>query len=111
MQSITITALVFIALYQLSSRTTIKPVISAGIIALVPLFYTLIIRVIFRANPQNILRWSDILMLIFQFVVAFMVFYKLDNDDSPAAWIIWGASGLIVVSFVIPFFVFFLLSL
>jgi hypothetical protein len=111
MQNITITALVFIALYQLSSRVTIRPLTSACIIALVPLIYTLLIRIIFKASPQDILRWSDILMLLFQFVAAFLVFNKLDYDDTPATWIVWGVGGLIVISFIIPFFVFFLLSL
>lgn len=111
MQNILITVLTFVALYQLSSRTTIRPVISACIIALVPLFYTLSIRIILKTSPQSILHWSDILMLILQFIVAFLVFYRLDYDDSPATWIAWGVSGLIVVSFIIPFFVFFLLSL
>lgn len=111
MQNVIITALAFTALYQLSSRTNIRPLVSACIVALVPFSYALIIRTIFGVSPLNLVQWSDVFMLTLQFAAAFLVFYKLYYDDSHATWIIWGVLGLMTITILIPSFVLFLIRL
>lgn len=87
---------------------TIRPVVNAYIITLTPLVYALLIRATFGVTSLNLIQWSDIRTALLQFAVAFLVFYRLDNDDSATAWIIFGAAGLIIISFVIPAFVLFI---
>lgn len=58
---------------------------------------------------MNLINWSDLLVLVLQFTVAYVVFSRLHNDDSHVTWIMWGALGLVVISIIIPYFVFFLM--
>jgi hypothetical protein len=103
-----IIALAYVALYQLSSRVTIKPIVSATIIALTPFFYNIVIRTIYGVN---IISWTDILTTVLQFATAYVIFYKLHYDDSLLVWILWGAFGLISIVILVPAFVFFIYML
>jgi hypothetical protein len=84
---------------------TIRPIVNAYIITLVPLVYSLSIRAVLGVELLNLIQWSDILTILLQFAIVFLVFYRLNNDDSATTWIILGASGLITTAFVIPAFV------
>lgn len=110
MQNLTIVILTYVVLYQLSSRTSVRPVVSASILALTPLVYELIIRAVKNTNLPILIGWIDLILLILQFAAAYIVFTRLDNDDSHTTWLVWGAGGLIIIAILIPISLLFLLS-
>ncbi|MNH21861.1 hypothetical protein D3C85_861700 [compost metagenome] len=90
-------ALTFLAVYQMSNRIRIPPVFGASIVIATPFVLTLLLRFIYSSGSLNILRWSDLLILLFQFVAYLFIFYRSQHEESISSWIGWGVSGLLIV--------------
>lgn len=100
---ILILVLTFLAIYELSNRIKISPWVGAGITALTPFFFVLIIRSI---RGYDLIRWYDIAMVALFFVSYWFVFHKSQHDDAIVSWVSWGVVGLVIV----PIMVIWLLS-
>lgn len=102
-----------IALYALmvrsSSSRNINPVFSAVIVVTLPFVLAKVIWYIYLTGNDlplwQLVSLSDIFVVLAQLVVAFVVFYKLQNDDSIEAWLLWGAMGFIGIYFIVPYLI------
>lgn len=103
-----------VALYMIivraSSTRNINPIFSALLVVILPFILAKIIWCIYLVGYDlplwQLVSLSDILVVIAQLIVAFVVFYKLQqNEDSIEAWLFWGATGLVGVYFATPYLV------
>jgi len=102
-----------IALYALmvriSSSRVINPIFSAIIVVTLPFMLAKAIWYIYLVDNDlplwQLVSWSDALLVLVQLIVAFVVFYKLQNDDSIETWLLWGAMGLVGIYFIVPYLV------
>lgn len=103
-----------VALYVLMVRTystrNINPVFATIVVVIIPFIFEKILWYIYLTGYDlplgQLISLSDIAVTLVQLVVAFIVFYKLQQtEDSIESWLFWGAAGMVSIYFVTPYLV------
>lgn len=101
-------ALYFIVI-KIAASTNLKPLISASIVVLSYFTLSTIVKAIILsgygdAPMWQLFSWVPLSTLAIQFVIALVVFMKLDGiDDAYGYWVLWGTVGFIGIFFLAPF--------
>lgn len=103
-----------VALYALMVRTSstrnINPVFATIVVVIIPLIFEKILWYIYLTGYDlplgQLISLSDITVTLVQLVVAFIVFYKLQQtEDSIESWLFCGVAGMVSIYFVTPYLV------
>jgi len=111
MDIITIVAVfVFVGVLQLSARFKFHPVLSSILVVLPPFLLALLLKSILSIQDEfsirNLLSWTDVVVIVLQFLASVLLFYKIRNEeDSLFAWFGWSFAGLMIIFIAIPFLV------
>lgn len=93
-----------------SGTRNIRVSFAAISVVVVPFIFAKILWYIYLVGYHlplsQLVTVSDVIVLILQLVVAFGIFYKLQQeDDTIGSWFAWGACGCIAIYFVVPYIV------
>jgi len=105
-----LTIAAYLGALQLATRTNTSPLLCSFVAVGLPYIVTMITLWIL-VNAQGAAVLADlftvtgVVTVVLQFVVGFLVFRKLQDDDSISSTISWSIGGFIVMLFLIPFVV------
>lgn len=106
--SFVIAIISYVGALQLSSKFNARPIFSVIVAVVFPFVIGTLLKFIYvigYALPvlENIFSLTMVLIFVTQFFAAFIVFYKLREQESIGNWVVWGTGGLLVIYLLIPF--------
>jgi len=100
----------YLGALQLATRTNASPLLCSFVAVGLPYVVTMITLWIL-VNAQSAAVLADlfsvtgVVTVVLQFVIGFIVFRKIQNEDSISSTVGWSIGGFVVILFLIPFVV------
>lgn len=102
--------LAYVGALQLSAKYNVRPLTSAVVATVLPFGITLFLKYIYLSGynlpiAANLFSVAVLLVVLFQFLVAIVLFNKLQEEDAISSWFVWGIFGFFTIYLLIPFVV------